>query len=154
MSTSLSAIGGLLTGGPTAIIVKATLVLASTAIAAIVLRRASAAFRHLIWLLGLTACAALALLSPAAPSIDVDIPVTTLRRPTQSIFERPVTITERSRRAATTIVGIPSGESLPVAVTVASSSIDAEGRPHLSSLLVSSGPLEAPIATSALRGRL
>ena len=74
MSQSLSTLAGLLVGGPTAIVIKATLVLASAALAVVALRRASAAFRHLIWLLGLSACAALALLSPAAPTIAVDVP--------------------------------------------------------------------------------
>jgi beta-lactamase regulating signal transducer with metallopeptidase domain len=69
----ISTVGFLLAGGPIAVVAKATIVLAGTVLVAMTLRGASAAFRHLIWLLGLTACAALAVFSPAAPTIDVGV---------------------------------------------------------------------------------
>jgi hypothetical protein len=106
-------------GGPTAVVVKATLVLATAALAAMLLRRASAAFRHLIWLLGLSACAALALLSPAAPTIAVDIPTGVAMRESARIRERPLGVA-RTRGVATTVVRVASGSSVPVAVTVES----------------------------------
>src|SRR5436305_1286030 len=63
----------LFAGEPTAVIAKVTIVLLGAAITVGALRRASAAARHLTWLLGLSACAALALLLPAAPTIAVGV---------------------------------------------------------------------------------
>jgi beta-lactamase regulating signal transducer with metallopeptidase domain/DUF4097 and DUF4098 domain-containing protein YvlB len=55
-------------------IAKVTGVLAMAGIATLVLRGASAAVRHLVWLLALGACVALAIVAPAAPRIDVPVP--------------------------------------------------------------------------------
>ena len=119
MSQSLSTLAGLLVGGPTAIVIKATLVLASAALAVAALRRASAAFRHLIWLLGLSACAALALLSPAAPTIAVDVPVPAATEQSPRTEARSINPTPRQRDIATTVVSVGGGSSIPVAITVA-----------------------------------
>jgi beta-lactamase regulating signal transducer with metallopeptidase domain/DUF4097 and DUF4098 domain-containing protein YvlB len=128
-------------GGPTAVVIKATLILASAAFAVVLLRRASAAFRHLIWLLGLTACAALAVFSPAAPSIDVDIPTRTLGEPSRSIFQPRIGVGELGRGAAATIIDASSGESFPVTVNIASASLEAPSRAHGSLTLLSYIPL-------------
>ena len=119
MSDSLSTLAGLLVGGPTAIVIKATLVLASAALAVVMFRRASAAFRHLIWLLGLSACAALALLSPAAPTIAVDVPVRTAIEQLPRTGARSINASARRRHLATTVVSVGAGSSIPVAITVA-----------------------------------
>jgi beta-lactamase regulating signal transducer with metallopeptidase domain len=62
--------------GPLALIAKATAVLLLAAlVAAVVLPRASAAVRHLVWLIALAGCAALAIFSPVAPPLVVKLPV-------------------------------------------------------------------------------
>ena len=127
-------------GGPTAVVVKATLVLAIAALAAMLLRRASAAFRHLIWLLGLSACAALALLSPAAPTIALDIPTDVATRESPRIRERPPGDLARARRVATTVVRVAGGSSVPVAVTIESPTFGPSAGARLSSALTASMP--------------
>ena len=127
-------------GGPTAVVVKVTLVLATAALAAVLLRRASAAFRHLIWLLGLSACAALALLSPAAPTIALDIPTDVAMRESPRVREYAVGEPARIRDVATTVVRIGSGSSVPVAVTVESPTFDSSVGARLSSALAASMP--------------
>jgi len=58
---------------PAALLTKATLLLVVAATFALVARRASAAARHLVWLLALAACAAIVVLSPLAPSISLAV---------------------------------------------------------------------------------
>ncbi len=140
MSSSLSAIGGLLMGGPIAVVVKATLVLATAALSAMVLRRASAAFRHLIWLLGLSACAALALLSPAAPTIAVGIPANVATRQRPQVRDYATGEPARARKVATTVVRVASGSSVPVAVTVESPTFGPSVGQRLSSAVKASMP--------------
>lgn len=60
--------------GPAALVAKATAVLVAAAIVTLLLPRASAAIRHLIWLTALAGCAALALFSPVAPPLVVPLP--------------------------------------------------------------------------------
>jgi beta-lactamase regulating signal transducer with metallopeptidase domain len=62
-------------GGPLGLLAKVSVILACTAVAALVLLRASAALRHAVWLAGLTASLGLAVAWPFAPRVDV-----TLRR--------------------------------------------------------------------------
>ena len=69
MSPFLSTVGGLLMGGPTAVVVKATLVLAGAAIAALALRQASAAFAISCGCSVCPPCASLTLLAPAVPTV-------------------------------------------------------------------------------------
>src|SRR5437764_15134247 len=56
-------------------IVKATIVLALADVVALVARRASAARRHMIWLVALCSCAWLVLSSPLAPRIVIRMPL-------------------------------------------------------------------------------
>ena len=137
MSPSLSALGGLLVDGPTGVIVKVTLVLGCTALSAIMLRRASAAVRHLTWLLGLSACAALALFTPAAPTIGLDIPA-----PARSV-EAPaleaIAAPDRSDEVLTNVV--VAGEPVePVAIAVASRTPATPIKALLTSLVAASAP--------------
>jgi beta-lactamase regulating signal transducer with metallopeptidase domain len=142
VSHSLSTLAGLLVGGPTAIVIKATLVLATAALAVVAFRRASAAFRHLIWLLGLSACAALALLSPAAPTIAVDVPVPAVTEQLPRTKARSINATARRRDLATTVISVGGGSSIPVAITVAPSMTgEPVGRVDLSRAIASYAPV-------------
>jgi beta-lactamase regulating signal transducer with metallopeptidase domain len=56
------------------ILVKVTLVLATSALLAALLRRQAAATRHLVWLLGLAGALAVAALTPFAPRLEIALP--------------------------------------------------------------------------------
>lgn len=56
---------------PAALLTKATLVLIVAGLIASAAQRASASLRHLVWLLALSACAAIVVLSPLAPTISL-----------------------------------------------------------------------------------
>jgi beta-lactamase regulating signal transducer with metallopeptidase domain len=58
---------------PAALLTKVTLILVVACMIALVTRRASAAVRHLVWLLALAACAAIMVLSPLAPAISLAV---------------------------------------------------------------------------------
>jgi len=139
VSPSLSMVGSLLMGGPTAVVVKATLILAGAAIAAALLRRASAAFRHLVWLLGLSACAALALLSPAAPTIALDLPTTIARMNARPARVRSANV---PHARVTTTWRVDRGIDAPVSVVeaVASPRIVAASRALLSTTMATFAP--------------
>jgi hypothetical protein len=59
--------------GPLGLLAKVSVILASTAIVATVLFRASAALRHAVWFGGLAASLGLAVAWPFAPRLDVEL---------------------------------------------------------------------------------
>ena len=78
--------------GPGALIAKATAVLLVATLATLLLPRASAAMRHLVWLAALAGCASLAVLSPVAPPLVVPLP---------ALDDRPVFVNQVAPQAVT-----------------------------------------------------
>jgi beta-lactamase regulating signal transducer with metallopeptidase domain/DUF4097 and DUF4098 domain-containing protein YvlB len=88
---------------PAALLTKVTLVLVVACMIALVTRRASAAVRHLVWLLALAACAAIMVLSPLAPTISLAVQREEPSVVTSGISERSLTVSRslvRSRQVA------------------------------------------------------
>jgi beta-lactamase regulating signal transducer with metallopeptidase domain len=73
--SALTLVNSALSGGPAALVTKATAILLLATCAALGMHRAAAAARHLVWLVALSACAALALLTPLVHRIAVAVPV-------------------------------------------------------------------------------
>src|SRR4051812_19693378 len=63
-------------------VVKASVILGTTALAALVLRRASASARHLVWTLGLVSVLGVPVLSLALPRWE--LPIVTVAAPAQA----------------------------------------------------------------------
>jgi beta-lactamase regulating signal transducer with metallopeptidase domain len=91
----------LLVGGVAGVVIKTTAVLLATAAVAIVARRASAALRHVVWLVGLTGALAVTVLSMGGPSIPVRVPqarVVPVPRPARAFpIARPVAVPTHRR---------------------------------------------------------
>jgi beta-lactamase regulating signal transducer with metallopeptidase domain/DUF4097 and DUF4098 domain-containing protein YvlB len=88
---------------PAALLTKVTLVLVVACMIALVTHRASAAVRHLVWLLALAACAAIMVLSPLAPAISLAVQREEPSVATSGISERSSTVSRslvRSREVA------------------------------------------------------
>ena len=73
MMSTLTILGGAIAGGPLAVVAKATAVLVAATCTAILLRHASAAVRHVVWLVALAGCTALVMVAPIAPTIAVPV---------------------------------------------------------------------------------
>src|SRR6185436_10195689 len=81
-------------------IAKATILLSAAALGTVVLRRASAASRHLVWTLALVSAAAVPALSMALPRWQV--PIVTLRQDVTPVAAAPAGATAPPLRRATT----------------------------------------------------
>lgn len=66
-------LAGLLIAEPLAMVTKATVILIAAGVLTLVLRRASAAIRHLVWVAALVGCAAIVVLTPIAPAIRLAV---------------------------------------------------------------------------------
>jgi HEAT repeat protein/beta-lactamase regulating signal transducer with metallopeptidase domain len=111
-------------------VVKASVILAVTALAAVALRRSSAAARHLVWSLGLLSALAAPALSVALPRWE--LPLLTIAAPAGDTTATPSTAVGREP-AATTTAPVASASTSPVASAfrrkIASESAAAETPP-------------------------
>ncbi len=116
-------LGEALTTAAVAVVVKATLVCAAAALLASTLRRAAAAVRYTVWLLALGASAAIVLLMPLAPRLDVALPIA----PTAPVAQTTTAVWSGAAvTAPATVVAAAPGASPSVsAFTVAAAWVSA-----------------------------